>query len=622
MAGYSNVKTSEDDHDGELDHYEAHANINQDRHCTDLPCHIVFIAFCVGMVMLFGHGLESGNIKRLSHGINYENKICGVDPEVAENPYLFYCLMPGSETALSLEFPICVSECFASNQSNIQCPSIDSAAGPVAVPTYTSELYAGKICLPSSPFLRGQVLGNSTLTDSYQRMVNAVDSIERGWFLILITFALSTLAGFIFLFMLRECAKPIVYLCILIVLVASLGFGGYFVYRAQDALNEPDTAHESDALADNRELQLYLGIGLLVFGVLFFFVACCCCKKAIEVAIAVVEEACNVLFEMPSLLLQPLMEVVIKGVVTIFLLYGLLLLVSCGESVPQDLMVGTYKVKGIYRKFEFSDEQKYMMAYWVFGIMWIQELIVAFGLFVISYSTVLWYYTPKDPQTHFKDVPATTFPMLQGIKYGIMYHLGSLALGAFIIAVCRFVQMILSYLAKQAKEEGNKVFEMIAKCLICIIECFKRTMEFLNKNAYMDIAVNSNNFCAAAWNAFTTIVTNGGRYAFLNGACEVIKYMGIFLISLAGIAVAYFGSSYGAYDEPSSEYFLESPYAVVLVCAIIALMVAASFMLVFDQVADTLLYCFIDSTNKNSVQVYCPDSLMVLMNDDHEHGCC
>merc|ERR1719265_147896 len=118
-------------------------------------------------------------------------------------------------------------------------------------------------------------------------------------------------------------------------------------------------------------------------------------------------------------------------------------------------------------------------------------------------------------------------------------------MGSFIIALCRFAQLILGYLARQAHEQHNAVMEALAKCLACVIECFKRTMEFLNKNAYIDIAINSNNFCSAAWHAFTAVVTNGGKYAYLNGACEVIKYMGLFLITLSGIAVAYFGSTCG-----------------------------------------------------------------------------
>lgn len=608
-----------------MDHAEKHANVAK-RKCTDIPCCLVFIASMVGMVFLLLHGMEKGDIRKLSHGINYKDQMCGVDTEVAGQPYLYYCLDPGSTTMLSLEFPICVAACASSNATSIECPSWDpTETGLISVPTYEAELYAGKLCMPTSPLLKEQLTGNSTLTSNYQKLVNAVDSIERAWLLLLITFALSVFAGFAFLFMLRECAKPIVYLCILLVLGASLGFGGYFVYRAQDAIQESETlgaSHESEAFADNREYQLYIGIALLAFGVLFFFVACCCCKNAIEVAIAVIEESCNVLFEMPSLLLQPLFEVIVKGVASLFLAYGLLLLVTCGESVPQDLMVGTYVVKGIYRKFEWTDEQKYMMLFWIFNLFWIQELIVAIGLFVIAYSTVLWYFTPKDPETHHKDVPATTMPMCQGIRYALQFHLGSLAFGSFIIALCRFVQLILSYLARQAKQEGNKIMELLAKCLICVVECFKRTMEFLNKNAYIDIAINSNSFCTAAWHAFTTIVTNGGKYAFLNGACAIIKYIGLFTISLAGVAVVFFGSSYGAYDEQSSEYYLECPYAVVLVGALIAMMIAISFMHVFDMIADTLLFCFIDSTSNGSAEAYCPDSMLVLMNDDHNHKCC
>jgi uncharacterized protein YggT (Ycf19 family) len=483
-------------------------------------------------------------------------------------------------------------------------------------------MYADKFCMPDSPILKQEVLGNFTSFGPYEKLINTVDSVRNGWMILVFCTVFSFVAGFVFLMMLRTCAKPLVYLTIMIVLVLSLGFGSYFIYRSQDALNESIETHEKEAMGESRTIQLYVGCGLVGFGVLFFMVACCCCRNAIEVAIAIVEEACNVIFAMPSLLLQPACEVALKAVGTMFLLYGLMYLATCGESIPMEMTVGTYTVRGIYRKFEWTDEQKWMMGYWILGMFWFVELLTAIGLFIVSYATVLWYFTPKDPHTHDKDIPVSTFPMLRGLRYALLYHLGSLAFGSFIIALCRFAQFVLGMLAKQAHEEHNAVMEALAKCLACVIECFKRTMEFINKNAYIDIAIHCNNFCPAAWEAFKLILSNGGKYMFLNAACEVIKWFGLFVITVACIVMSYFATKLTTFTEDTSSHFLTSPYAVVFTCGIIGFIIANSFMLIFDMVSDTLLYCFVDSTNKNEVAVFCPDSLLAQLQDDHDTHCC
>jgi hypothetical protein len=288
-------------------------------------------------------------------------------------------------------------------------------------------------------------------------------------------------------------------------------------------------------------------------------------------------------------------------------------LITCGDVVTHPGLTG------VTREFVFTDKQKYMILYWLMGMFWYLELVTAIGLFCLAYSTIAWFFTRKEPDGS-KEVEG--MPMFTGLQYAFQYHLGSLAFGSFIIALCRLIQFILSYIAKQAHEEGNAALECLAKVLACVIECFKRTMEFLNKNAYIDIAIHSNSFCTAAWNAFTKIVTNAGKYGFLNGATEIIKWAGMFLITLVGVVVSWAMCKWDMYTDKTSDYFLTSPYAVIFISMFLSLLIGWTFMIIFDMVSDTLLYCFIDTTDKKKAEAYCPDSLLHLMQDEHSGGCC
>lgn len=90
---------------------------------------------------------------------DYEGQICGIDEVVRDRPFLFYCMVPGSYIALSMDTPICVVKCPSNDTSVMNCPAATpGAVGSIPVPAYNTEIYAARICLPSSPVLKGQVL--------------------------------------------------------------------------------------------------------------------------------------------------------------------------------------------------------------------------------------------------------------------------------------------------------------------------------------------------------------------------------------------------------------------------------------------------------------------------------
>jgi len=45
--------------------------------------------------------------------------------------------------------------------------------------------------------------------------------------------------------------------------------------------------------------------------------------------------------------------------------------------------------------------------------------------------------------------------------------------------------------------------------------CFQRFIEFLNKNAYIQIALTGKNFCTAAYDAFWLIARNPAKFGIM-----------------------------------------------------------------------------------------------------------
>merc|ERR1719464_582528 len=122
-----------------------------------------------------------------------------------------------------------------------------------------------------------------------------------------------------------------------------------------------------------------------------------------------------------------------------------------------------------------------------------------------------------------------------------MYHLGTIALGALLLSLLEAVHFVLAMMQKrleEGKEDRSKcdVSRVCAGCCCCCLSCFECVIRFMNKNAYIVTAVESEPFCKAAQIAFNIIAN---EIAALGGLSVVLKF---FMIS-GGIII----TSLGAY---------------------------------------------------------------------------
>jgi hypothetical protein len=103
------------------------------------------------------------------------------------------------------------------------------------------------------------------------------------------------------------------------------------------------------------------------------------------------------------------------------------------------------------------------------------------------------------------------------------------------------LQIIMNYVEKQMKSKGkmNKVKEFIIKCLKCCLKCLERFIKFLNKNAYIQCAIQSSNFCVSAKEAFFLILRNPVIFALAGGLGKVFMALGKWFITVGTTLIMY-----------------------------------------------------------------------------------
>mmetsp|Transcript_5172 Transcript_5172/g.15183 ORF Transcript_5172/g.15183 Transcript_5172/m.15183 type:complete len:893 (-) Transcript_5172:346-3024(-) len=72
--------------------------------CTDTFCCILFLGALAVLAMILVYAHENGDPRKLHHGIDYHGNICGVDPDVANMPYLYWCEDPVYEINETVTF--------------------------------------------------------------------------------------------------------------------------------------------------------------------------------------------------------------------------------------------------------------------------------------------------------------------------------------------------------------------------------------------------------------------------------------------------------------------------------------------------------------------------------------
>lgn len=168
----------------------------------------------------------------------------------------------------------------------------------------------------------------------------------------------------------------------------------------------------------------------------------------------------------------------------------------------------------------------------------------------------------------------------------------------------------LAYYAKQTGASENAVVKYALQCLMCVVSCFERFIQFLNKNAYTVTAMTGKSFCDAAAEAFSLMIRNAARFTVAGGIGEMFIVLGrIFICALTGI-IGYLIIT----NTPSIANNLDSPVAPTIVMTIIGYAVGSIFMSVYGAVSDAILIVFtmdeeIEKAAGKNKAANCPEPL-------------
>ena len=629
------------------------------RKCRDVICCIIFILIVILCVIVAAFGFIKGEPSKLFYFYDEYGNACGHDQGFVDYPYLYFTsVISGLQDFDSNNIikGVCVKTCpnvtldpdeYKNKNYTLDC-KYNTSTTECEIKYkdyYRSKPFLERICFPGTDdeihynatiqqlikiydpdtgdvfekIVNNEDVYNDTSTEASGRLFIAQDAINGekdtqkasaklinlSYFTQLFTLWINDLyvtryaiigsigwsfilAMLYFLF-LRCCAGFITFLIILIVEAGLVVLAVYF-----KILSEKE--EEKVAESDTTDYAFFWVFTALAAAWLLFILIMC---NRIRLAVALTEVTSKYINKTWCIVFVPFLFFVI---LVIWLAYWIVMLVFLYTS-------GEFEsTSKIFASFKMDETLEYGFWFHIVMLFYITAVIEAYSQFVYASSACIWYFNfEKGTENH---------PIAKSFQRGIRYHFGSLVFGATIIAIIRFLMFFVEYIKKKLEKSAGKTQGKCFKCIFCVIQCClgccNKFMEYVNKHAFIQIALKGDSFCTSAFEGFGLIIRNLGRFSVLALVSGIFSLVGTLFITVASCIIGYFLiTNVGTFSNE-----LNSCVLPVVAFGLIGFVMGRVTMTIFSVSGDALIHSFLLDEELNKGQPKAFPELQKFMQDE------
>uniref|UniRef100_A0A665VZS5 Choline transporter-like protein n=1 Tax=Echeneis naucrates TaxID=173247 RepID=A0A665VZS5_ECHNA len=622
----------------------------QNRGCTDIVCCILFVLALLGYIAVGILAWSQGDPRKVIYPTDSRGQFCGqAGTELEKKPLLFYFnIMKCASPMVLLEFQcpttqMCVEKCpekfmtllkAYTNKNDFEYYKKFCKEGVtntmVSFKTHALVLFSNvslhftsysdcpKLFIPVLNILYFRV--NATVViEARQVVMKIFEDYTQSWYWILIGLVIAMVTSLLFIILLRYLAGIMVWVMIVLVILV-IGYGIFHCYMEYAALKgEPGANVTIQQLGFQTDLSVYLQIrqtwlafmiilaivDVVIILLLIFL------RKRILIAVALIKEASRAIGHVMCSLFFPLFTFVLLAIVIAYWAVTAVFLSTSNEPVykvfnetlcehsrklcdpnyttslmkaqcpDSECLFAFYGGETVYHKYLIG-----LQFYNVFLFFWCANFVIGLGQMTLAGAFASYYWAFVKPD----DMPA--FPVFSSLGRSLRYHTGSLAFGSLILSIIQIIRVLLEYLDHKLKGAKNKFAKFLLCCLKCCFWCLEKFIKFLNRNAYIMVAIYGKNFCTSARDAFFLLMRNMIRVAVLDKVTDFLLFLGkLLIVGLVGVfAFFFFSGRVKAFENtaPHLHYY----WVPILTVVIGSYLIAHGFFSVYAMCVDTLFLCF------------------------------
>uniref|UniRef100_A0AAQ4REL6 Choline transporter-like protein n=1 Tax=Gasterosteus aculeatus aculeatus TaxID=481459 RepID=A0AAQ4REL6_GASAC len=617
------------------------------RGCTDVLCCILFILALLGYFAVGIVAWSQGDPRKVIYPTDSRGQFCGQAGTPLEKPLLFYFnILKCASPLVLLEFQcpttqLCVESCPDRHLTLVKAKLGSKEDREYFQHVYLFLLQTGYYLVRFSNsahvyrILFATWLLNSfafyrksnVVVEARQVAMRIFEDYTQSWHWILLGLVIAMVVSLIFIVLLRFLAGIMVWVMIVLVILV-IGYGIAHCYMEFASLKgDPGSDVTIRDLGLQTDFSVYLQIRqtwlafmiilaiveIVVILLLIFL------RKRIMIAIALIKEASRAVGHVMSSLLYPLLTFALLAVVIAYWAITAVFLSTSNDQVYKVFnnsdceyaretcnpkTFNTSNVSAVCPDAEclfafYGGEtlyHKYLILfqfYNVFLFFWCANFVTALGQVTLSGAFASYYWAFKKPD----DIPA--FPIFSSLGRALRYHTGSLAFGSLILSMVQVIRVHLEYLDHKLKGAQNKFAKFLLSCMKCCFWCLNRCIKFLNRNAYIMIAIYGKSFCPSARDAFFLLMRNIVRVAVLDKVTDFLLFLGkLLIVGIVGIfSFFFFSGRISAIEDaaPSLNYY----WVPILTLVVGSYLIAHGFFSVYAMCVDTLFLCFCEDLERN-----------------------
>ena len=400
---------------------------------------------------------------------------------------------------------------------------------------------------------------------------------------IYISIATAFIFALLLLYLMSAYAEAIAWICIF--LTAAGCFGGaiccWFMRSsliADRGVAADGTALSGDNADDNQTECFWLLVGAIGLAAVGCCFTCCvvCGYKHVKIAIEVIDASADFTVENKRVIGVPILYFFITLISFFVWLYSLACVVALNPITADNGIIPQN------RTIEWHGYWRLAAAGMVFGILWILAWWNYSSKFVVMAAATTYYFNSNAEE----EGPAE---LMYSFKLAHVYHTGSIAVGAFIIALIEFIKLVFMYLAKQAEKAsgGNKLIKAIVCVAECILTCIEKICDYINVSAYAYICVTGDGFCEGAWKGFLLNVKHMLEFTFANYIAKIFILLGKVALTVVNCFMLVFIMK----DITGVADTIHSIWGPVAVTGLITWIAASLFLGIFENAVMALMTC-------------------------------
>lgn len=297
-------------------------------------------------------------------------------------------------------------------------------------------------------------------------------------------------------------------------------------------------------------------------------------RKKIELTSALFAECCKGFQTNPGILLAGIVVFLAIAAFTVFWVAQFIYLYSVPGKV----------IEIPHTPPKFDQKIRNLMYFQVFAYFWVVAFLSAVFQVTVAGGMATWYFS-RDMDGYKANVGS---PAFRSFGRALTKSFGSLALGSLLLASVQWINFMLT-LVKKANMK-NRVVVFIVSCVQCLLSCLQRLIKFIDRFAYIYIAMHGDGFCQSAKNCYNLI----SRNMFTAVVVDMLGGFVLFVGKLLGTAstVMFTVGIINHLQRPLSP-------VTVSIIAVVAYRIFSLFSSIVHVGVDTIMVCYCEDLERN-----------------------